>query len=156
MRCLPTLLASLLLAGCARDPVASIYADYLARLERVTSVEAPAEALATDTLRYPRGRERQLPVPEVSGSVLEIFRLSRCDIGQLLAQRNSILGRHADAAAHLAIDGRITQRLKQCREALNHSDKEDARLLARIDELRARHAELGRGHFAVTGGDAAA
>ncbi|WP_043769945.1 DUF3080 family protein [Algiphilus aromaticivorans] len=135
MRCLPTLLASLLLAGCARDPVASIYADYLARLERVTGVEAPAEALATDTLRYPRGRERQLPVPEVSGSVLEIFRLSRCDIGQLLAQRNSILGRHADAAAHLAIDGRITQRLKQCREALNHSDKEDARLLARIDEL---------------------
>lgn len=135
MRCLPTLLASLLLAGCARDPVASIYADYLARLERVTGVEAPAGALSTDTLRYPRGRERQLPVPEVGGSVLEIFRLNRCDIGQLLAQRNSILGRHADTATHLAIDGRISQRLARCREALNPADKEDARLLARIDEL---------------------
>lgn len=135
MRCLATLLASLLLVGCARDPVASLYADYLARLERVTGVEAPAEALSTNTLRYPRGRERQLPVPKVGGSVLELFRLSRCDIGQLLAQRNSILGRHADTATHLAIDGRIAQRLTRCLEALNSADKEDARLLARIDEL---------------------
>lgn len=141
MRHLTTLLASLLLAGCARDPVASLYADYLARLERVTEVAVPAEALATDTLRYPRGRERRLSVPEVPGSVLEIFRLERCDIGQLIAERNSILGRHADTAARLAIGGRIAQRLERCGERLDGEETDAGRLQTRVDELLAQKSE---------------
>lgn len=141
MRCIPTLLASLLLAGCARDPVASLYADYLARLERVTGITVPAEALATDTLRYPRGRERRLSVPEVPGNVLEIFRLGRCDIGQLIAERNSILGRHADAATRLAIGGRMARRLRGCGKRLDAEGADAEALQTRVDELLAQKSE---------------
>ena len=90
MRCAWSLLAGVLLAGCGGDPVEALYADYLARLERATGVAAPANALASQTLRYPRGRERHLPVPEVTGGILELFRLGRCDVDQLIAERNSI------------------------------------------------------------------
>lgn len=141
MRCLPTFLASLLLASCARDPVASLYMDYLAQLERVTGVAVPAEALATDTLRYPRGRERRLDVPEVSGSVLGIFRLGRCDVGQLIAERNSILGRHADAATRLTLGGLTAQRLEHCGERLDGEAEGDGRLRSRVDELLAQKSE---------------
>jgi hypothetical protein len=141
MRCAWSLLAGVLLAGCGGDPVEALYADYLARLERATGVAAPANALASQTLRYPRGRERHLPVPEVTGGILELFRLGRCDVDQLIAERNSILGRHADAATHLAIGGRIAQRLRRCNDELAGAGEENVQLQARIEALLRQKSE---------------
>lgn len=135
MRCMPILLIGLLLAGCGSESVVALYADYLARLSRVTGVEVPENALTTESLRYPRGRERRLSVPEVTGSVLEIFRLERCNVAELIAERNSILGRHADTAAHLAIGGRVLRRLRACRDKLDTGDAEQAELHAHIDAI---------------------
>lgn len=141
MRCALILLAGSLLAGCGGDPVEALYADYLARLERVTGVAAPENALASATLRYPRGRERRLPVPEVTGSVLELFRLGRCDIDQLIAERNSILGRHADAATHLAMGGRLARRLERCSEELASAEEGTEELQPRIEALLRQKSE---------------
>lgn len=139
---LPLLAVCALLAACGGDPVAAMYDDYLTRLERVSQVDRPPDALTTESRPYPRGRLRQMAVPEVGGSLLDIFRLRRCGIAELVAERNSILGRHADTAARLAISGRIAQRLRSCREEL--ADDEDEQALAqRIDEiLDAKAAEL--------------
>lgn len=140
------LLAGALLAGCGGDPVASLYADYHARLSRVTGVDVPEDALRVEALRYPRGRERQLPVPEVEGGLLDIFRLKRCGVAELVAERNSILGRHADAATHLAIGGLVAHRLDRCRETLETGVEENAEFAARLKEMLAQKEKALSAH----------
>jgi len=128
-RCL-LLMGLITLSGCTPDPGDALFERYLAA---IAGPEARAAMPAADAAppRYPRPRARDVEVPEVRGGVLELFSLSRCDVSQFIAQRNSILGRHADSASHVALGGAIMQRLRTCRAQVDPEDD----LQARLDDL---------------------
>lgn len=151
------MLLAALVAGCGGEPPTPLYADYLWRLGNAIDADAPElAAVVAPPLRYPRARERRRAVPAVRGGVLELFELARCDVAELIAERNSILGRHADAATHFANGGRVLRRLESCRQRLDA--KREPELAARLDELVAQkrpaleaqawNATFGAGAFA--------
>ncbi|MHA7834853.1 MAG: DUF3080 family protein [Algiphilus sp.] len=135
LRCLIAF-ALLGLYGCAPDPGDALFAGYLEMLSEAAPITGPLD-LAESTIlppRYPRARARTVEVPEVRGGVLELFSLSRCDVTQFIAQRNSILGRHGDSASHVALGAAVMARLRQCRDELASEAAEDT-LHSRLDTL---------------------
>ncbi|WP_420428154.1 DUF3080 family protein [Algiphilus sp.] len=134
------LLAIILLGlhGCTPDPGDALFARYLEALAHATESTGEADAIQRSALppRYPRARQRTAEVPEVRGGVLELFSLSRCDVTQFIAQRNSILGRHADSASHVALGSAVMARLQECRRDLEAEDELHDRLDTLIEEKR--------------------
>ncbi len=133
------------LGGCAPEPGEALFDRYLQTLSQAVQ-GAPAEPDANPAPlppRYPRARQRIAAVPEVRGGILELFSLSRCDVTQFIAQRNSILGRHADSASHVALGAAILHRLQQCRAALAAEDELQTRLATLIAEKRPALQALG-------------
>lgn len=122
------------LAGCTPDPGDALFNQYVAAIAAAVETPDGPEASPDPPMppRYPRPRQRTMDVAEVRGGVLELFSLSRCDVSQLIAQRNSILGRHADSASHATLGGAILRRLQNCRDEVDADDEE---LQSRIDTL---------------------
>lgn len=136
-RCL-LLLCLVALSGCTPDPGDALFERYLSALAAADAAPESTEATLDAALppRYPRPRRREVEVPTVRGGVLELFSLSRCDVSQLIAQRNSILGRHADSASHVALGGAILHRLKECQGTLDPDDDLQGRIEALISAKR--------------------
>lgn len=91
-RCV-ALLVALLLVGCEpADPARAMLDDYRARVARVLEVEAPP--LAQPALpAWPRRRQRQLEVAAQRTGLMKFLSLHQCDLGTLVGQRSSPLGR---------------------------------------------------------------
>ncbi|WP_194755523.1 DUF3080 family protein [Aliidiomarina indica] len=111
------------LSGCSRA-IDHDFKDYQQRLGRlldepVTTVELPANP------RMPRVHEVQQPIPEISISLLDSMRLDRCRVGQLIAARNSSLGRVQSTQARVLYEIQMITALQEC---LQTSAADDARL----------------------------
>lgn len=128
------------LGACGGQPGAMLE-DYQRRVARVTgSALPPAQPLTAPA--YPRHRERSVPVPEVRARLLELFDFEFCDLSQLVAERNSILGRYAPASRRLDYEWRFAHRLSRCREWLARAaDPEHAALRARLEEIASLKAQ---------------
>lgn len=127
------------LTGCTPDPGDALFNQYVAAI--AAAVEAPdgAETSPEPPMppRYPRPRQRTIEAEAVRGGVLELFSLSRCDVSQLIAQRNSILGRHADSASHATLGGAILHRLRACHDEIDAGDEAlQSRISTLINEKR--------------------
>ena len=66
-------------------------ADYTARVARITG--QPIVLPQAAPLPYPRARDLHLPLPEVRARLLDLTDFQRCNLTQLIAERNSIMGR---------------------------------------------------------------
>jgi hypothetical protein len=132
-----TLLAAGLAAGCEGGPAADL-ADYRARVQRASGVDviAPAPPALPS---YPSHRERAVPIPEVRGSIWELlFDLPDCDLGHLVSERNSILGRYWPATSRFDYELRFGLRLDRCRTRLAArppADEAEREFRARLDEI---------------------
>jgi hypothetical protein len=128
---------AVLAAGCEQGPAADL-ADYRARVQRASGVDVRAPApLALPA--YPSHRERAVPIPEVRGSVWELlFDLPDCELGHLVSERNSILGRYWPATSRFDYELRFGQRLDRCRTRLAArppADEAEREFRARLDEI---------------------
>lgn len=103
----------LLLAACTETPQGRLD-DYVQRVARAGEVERPEARQALPPL-YPRGRERRLPIEPLRVDLLDLFRLQDCDLSQLIAERNSILGRYLTEAGTLAYELAFLARAERCR-----------------------------------------
>jgi hypothetical protein len=134
---LAVLCAALLAAGCEHGPAADL-ADYRVRVQRASGVDvrAPAPLVLP---AYPPHRERAVPIPEVRGSVWELlFDLPDCDLGHLVSERNSILGRYWPATSRFDYELRFGLRLDRCRARLAArppADEAERDFRARLDEI---------------------
>lgn len=131
------LLASLiLLIGCQpRPPAQRLMDDYLARLSRVLDQPIP-EFERQSPPRKPRARELQVDIEPLSIGVLDYWGFRRCGLAEILAERNSVLGRVMPPSQHLHMDGRLLIQLEHCREVL-----EDETLSQLAGELREQKLE---------------
>ena len=121
LRALGYVFVALWLTGCSDVPTAlTPLADYQTRV---------ANTLQRETISYqvvpvpqlPDVRELRNEVPRVSISLLDSWRLDQCAAGQLIAQRNSALGKLEGGVSRYFFDRKLTQALADCVAALERS-----------------------------------
>lgn len=161
------LLLGIVFTGCTpSDSPRGRFDDYLTRLARTLERDLPP----TDTTRYvgyPARRVLRRPIEVPRTGWIGFFQLHRCGLVNLVAQRNSVLGRVAPPQARLAYEARLLAGLEQCRTEIP-ADDTDNDFTERLDELIAlKRSSLGAtlwnktwasasmAHlFSVAGGDA--
>lgn len=97
MRKLATLTLSLLISGCLGQS-AQIEDDFATYLSRIANVQG-IEPLATPTTRYtrlPAVRDIKFALSTTSLGLLDSYQLRHCQLFQLIAEKNSILGKVQD------------------------------------------------------------
>ncbi|MEQ9133034.1 MAG: DUF3080 family protein [Salinisphaeraceae bacterium] len=131
------ILTALLTIACGPADPLEDYADRVARV-----LDQPVEPAAPSLPRYPRPRDRHLPVsPERTGWI-GYFQLKRCGLLGLIGQRNSILGRVAPPARRLDYERTMLAGLRACRPDTREAAA-DPEFAARLDELIAtKQAQL--------------
>lgn len=100
------------LSACS-DAVNPQLEDYAKRLERLAGEQRlAAEQLVTPI--QPSVAELRRNLPRMSLSLLDSFRLNECRLGQVVAERNSSLGKVMTPANQLYYEIKVTRALKEC------------------------------------------
>lgn len=122
------------LAGCSpADPGEALLQDYLDRVARV--VEADSHDLDSVQLQgWPRRRDRVLEVPPQRTGLGQFLSLHRCDLGSLIGERSSQLGRVMTASQRLNYEHRFLLAAQQCLDRLE-GDQRRADMRAALAEV---------------------
>lgn len=99
--------------GYLQADVSDVFSDYQQRIARLLNTKTIPEVMPT-VAEQPRINQVQLPIPESSISLLNSQRLNRCRAGQLIAERNSSLGRVQPVQARVRYEIEMINALKQC------------------------------------------
>lgn len=140
------------LSACRGGSPEALLEDYAQRIARITGQPYQALPLPPGT-PYPRHRERRRDVPEVRARLWDLGDFRRCDLSQLIAERNSIMGRYWPASQRLDYELRFAHRLGRCQRWLQqNAEDEDAReWRAEVDSvLAAKGDTLAAVWWAVT------
>jgi len=133
---LSPVLLILAIGGCLfRPPAESLLEDYLGRLSRVLDQPRP-EVEPSELPRMPRSRELQVSIEPLSIGVLDYWGFRHCGLAEILAERNSVLGRVMQPSQHLHMDGRLLIQLEHCLNAV-----EDEELVELAAELTGKKLE---------------
>ena len=134
------LLALTLLAACApADPGQALLQDYIDRVARVVD----GDAVDLDDVRlqgWPRRRHRVLEVPPQRTGLGRFLSLHRCDLGPLIGERSSQLGRVMTASQRLSYEHRFLLAAQQCLDRLE-GDERRAALREALAEVVAEKRE---------------
>ena len=129
--CIVAMLAS---SGCApADPASAMLAEYEQRVARVLDA-TPRERPLPDLAPWPRMRERTLAVPTQRTGLGGFLRLHRCDLGSLIGERSSQLGRVMSAPVRLNYEHRFLVAAEHCLEQLA-GDPERAALREQLETI---------------------
>ena len=127
-----TTLIILILAGCSKAP-SEINLDYHARLN--TQLTLPKLTPYQDS--------KKLVVPTFSNidastiGILQLNKLQHCQLGQLIAERNSQLGKVSGPSSEFVYNVRFIQMVPNCIATLN-----DAELTKQLNEVKQQKADL--------------
>ncbi|WP_344807747.1 DUF3080 family protein [Allohahella marinimesophila] len=149
------LVAASISGGCSSELLGNPEADfddYRQRLERVLEVSfeapEPPEVLKP---RYPQRRDLQRQASEFSLGILDIFTLDACTVGQLVAQRNSALGKVASASAIWRYEQAFLASVDDCLRLLGEDVSEVTQLMTALAEVRdVKRQELGIAQWNAT------
>ncbi|WP_394226375.1 DUF3080 family protein [Pseudoalteromonas spongiae] len=127
-----TTLIILILAGCSKAP-SEINLDYHARLN--TQLTLPELTPYQDS--------KKLVVPTFSNNhastigILQLNKLQHCQLGQLIAKRNSQLGKVSGPSSEFVYNVRFIQMVPKCVATLN-----DAELTKQLNEVKQQKADV--------------
>lgn len=106
-----------LVACSPADPANALLQDYVERVARV--VEADRRELSVAGLEgWPRRRDRLLDIPRQRTGLGQFLSLHRCDLGTLIGERSSQLGRVMTASQQLHYEHRFLLVAQQCLDRL--------------------------------------
>ncbi|WP_237767903.1 DUF3080 domain-containing protein [Vibrio bivalvicida] len=124
---IPTLFA---LTACQADSPSIFFDDYLTRVARVQ--DAPEVGKESDSYtNLPRKRDLYVEIPPVSIGLLESYQLRQCGLFNLIAEKNSVLGKVADEFRNYDYQRALLDGLSRC---LN-SDKLDQELTLKLADI---------------------
>lgn len=142
------------LSACSDDPGLTEYADKLNNQVHST-LNLPAQTIQAPKpqLQYPAKRDLTLNIERTSMGLLDSLQLNHCQLGQLIAENNSSLGRLKNGFSRYHADLAMIQALNECiehpdstgvkdklKEALAHKESQLknslANAFARDDGLR--------------------
>ncbi|MCF7503405.1 MULTISPECIES: DUF3080 domain-containing protein [Vibrio] len=82
------------LSGCFNDSPGDIFDDYQTKIARVQDADELEDSWEFESL--PRKRELFIEVPSLSIGLIDSYQLRQCGLFNLIAERNSVLGKVAD------------------------------------------------------------
>ncbi len=129
------ILLAILLQGCDQRPAESMLERYSNRL--ANSLDSDAELNLDIPLvipPYPYRRERIRPVPDLRQGLIEVLNLRHCQLINLIAERNSSLGKVMPPSRQMVYEIRLLFGLGRCLQTLHQSDS-DPDLLAQVNDI---------------------
>ena len=130
-------LTLLFLAGCSQDNVPATMDEYQARLARVLDVSLPAVPKAS-ALAFPAREALHVDVPAMNINLREFYALQECEIGTLVAQRNTALGRTPHPSQRFRYETRLINTMDDCTALLREKKPE---LAAKLTEWKQQKVE---------------
>ncbi|MCC5900302.1 MAG: DUF3080 family protein [Halomonas sp.] len=125
---LPVLLA---LAGCSSNDAEQPWITYHEQLAADLGIASIDRSTPRNISAFPERQNRQIPIPEIRASMMNVYALRECQITSLVAARNNQLGRVAPPSQQWLYERTLWQRLSSCWEsetANNLSNENRARL----------------------------
>ncbi|UTW01713.1 DUF3080 family protein [Amphritea atlantica] len=136
-RLLIILIATALLQGCDQRPAESMLERYSNRV--ANSLDSDTELDLNIPLQlppYPRRRERIQPVTDLRQGLIEVLNLRHCQLINLIAERNSSLGKVMPPSRQVVYEIRLLFRLGRCQQTLKQPQAEaDPQLIRQIEDI---------------------
>jgi len=134
---LPLLILTSLLSGCINsDPALSLVETYAERTSRAIDIDVNLTLSKTSELypTLPERRERLHPVTAVTEGLIDVLDLKQCGLIDLIAQRNTSLGKLAGGSQRLIYELEFIPKLRNCQILLT-DDEDQSELLERVKEI---------------------
>lgn len=119
-----------ILSGCNNDSPEAFFDTYSQRVANVLDTSFDEPEISLDKL--PRKRELQLTIPAVTLGLLDSYQLRQCGLFQLIAERNSVLGKVADEFSRYDYQTALLNGLAACIDNPNI----DSELSTTLNEIR--------------------
>ncbi|MCW8329779.1 DUF3080 domain-containing protein [Photobacterium sp. SDRW27] len=114
---LTLLLLFLLVQGCDRNSAEASLQNYNKRLAKVLDV-SPSPKPDTDIPVFAAPRDLILPISDIRIGLLDAYELRKCGLFQLIAERNSILGKVRDRTRQFHYELLFMDGLEHCIDTL--------------------------------------
>ncbi|TKE99305.1 DUF3080 domain-containing protein [Vibrio kanaloae] len=124
---------AVMLAGCFSDGPGDLFDDYQTKIARVQDAEELKEDWEFESL--PRKRELLLDVPTLSIGLIDSYQLRQCGLFNLIAERNSVLGKVADQFRNYDYQVALLAGVGKCISS-NELDPEIVELLKEIEQQK--------------------
>ncbi|MFA0230190.1 DUF3080 family protein, partial [Vibrio sp. 10N.261.45.A7] len=112
LRSSPLVLLTVVLGGCFGEGPGDLFDDYQTKVARVQDAEEIKENWEFESL--PRKRELLLDVPSLSIGLIDSYQLRQCGLFNLIAERNSVLGKVADEFRNYDYQVALLEGVGQC------------------------------------------
>lgn len=122
-----------LISGCKQASPGDVFNDYHERIARVQDASQLNREFETSPL--PRKRELFISPPEISISLLDSYQLRQCGLFNLIAERNSVLGKVADEFRNFDYQVALIEGLESCL-ATNNVTKLDDSVVQQLVEIK--------------------
>ncbi|MEZ8083954.1 DUF3080 family protein [Enterovibrio norvegicus] len=108
------------LTGCfGDDPAIAQFETYQQRLANVVETD-PLPLSESISISLPRKRDLLLPLEDIRMGLLDAYELRECGLFQLIADRNSILGKVQDAFRHLDYEIKLLNTVAYCLSSIEN------------------------------------
>lgn len=118
MKILLVLCCTLLLTSCKENATNTLLNTYQQRLANVLEI-TPADTLPLNLPIYPDTRSLKQPIADIRMGLLDAYELRQCGLFQLIAERNSVLGKVQDQTRQLRYEVLFLKQLNHCLTMLN-------------------------------------
>ncbi|WP_394142269.1 DUF3080 domain-containing protein [Vibrio chagasii] len=127
------LLITVVLGGCFGEGPGDLFDDYQTKVARVQDAEELKQDWEFEEL--PRKRELLLNVPSVSIGLIDSYQLRQCGLFNLIAERNSVLGKVADEFRNYDYQVALLEGVGKCLSS-DELDPEIIELLRGIEQQK--------------------
>lgn len=152
MRCgrIFSTLVTVIFYSCGPPQAADILQDYNQRVRNALELDAPLphqHALPT----YPRRRDVRLELSDVRIGLTDLVSLERCGLEELVAERNSGLGKVMQPSQQLLYEHRLLGLARDCVDTLRAHPQRDPELLETLREVVAvKEGDMPRTYWNAT------
>ncbi|MDD1821395.1 DUF3080 domain-containing protein [Photobacterium sp. ZSDE20] len=129
----PLVLLTVVFGGCFGEGPGDLFDDYQTKVARVQDADEIKDNWEFESL--PRKRELLLDVPSLSIGLIDSYQLRQCGLFNLIAERNSVLGKVADEFRNYDYQVALLEGVGQCL-ANNQLDPEIVELLKEIEQQK--------------------
>ncbi len=130
-----TLFSSLLLLGCENPQPEQMLETYSKRLANSLDIDAKLDLSPPLQLpAYPRRRERIIPVTDLRQGLVEVLNLRHCRLLNLIAERNSSLGKVMLPSKKMVYEIKLYDGLRECLVRLNSTNTEE-KIVQQIQDI---------------------
>ncbi|PMH31884.1 hypothetical protein BCU71_12525 [Vibrio lentus] len=129
----PLLCLTMVLTGCFNDSPQNYFDDYQTKIANVQDADEIQEDWELESL--PRKRELFIEVPSLSIGLIDSYQLRQCGLFNLIAERNSVLGKVADEFRNYDYQVALLEGVGHCLSN-NELEPEIVELLREIEQQK--------------------